>query len=109
MANISESSRPMDARAPGGQYSIQGNLNFDYGLPADSLTVRLYNVGFAGKDGKLGETKSDGNGHYFIGYNPPEGLANIELRVLNTQDKEVPVSRIKYQAQKEETLNLTGG
>ena len=50
---------------PGGTplYTIQGNLVFDYGLPAAGVAVRLYNVGFSGQDGKLGDTRSDDQGN----------------------------------------------
>jgi hypothetical protein len=53
------------------QNSIQGNLVFDYALPAGDLTLRLYDVGFGGEDTWLGETKSDAQGGYSFSYKPP--------------------------------------
>jgi hypothetical protein len=88
------------------QYHIQGSLAFDYGLPAANLTVRLYNTGFAGEYVKLDETKTDGQGYYVLSYDPPAGGANLELRVLDAKNNEVAISSTKYNAQKQETLNL---
>src|SRR5207248_8309168 len=88
-------------------YSIQGSLVFDYGLPAAGITVRLYNVGFARQDVKLGETRSDGQGKYSFSYEPPQGqVPNLQLRVVGSQNNEVTISTTRFNAQKQEVLNL---
>lgn len=87
--------------------SIQGSLIFDYGLPAAGVTVRLYDVGFAGRDAKLGETKGDVLGNYTISYqSPPAGAPNLQLRVLDSASKEITLSVTKSRAQAQEVLNL---
>jgi hypothetical protein len=88
-------------------YGIQGSLVFDYGLPAAGITVRLYNVGFAGQDVKLGETKSDSQGNYSLSYELSQGqVPNLQLRVVDSQNNEVTISTTKFTAQKQEVLNL---
>src|SRR5258708_5268698 len=88
-------------------FTLQGNLVFDNGLPATAITTRLYNVGFAGQDALLGETKSDAHGKYLISYAPPPAPApSLQVRVLNTAGQEVTISKTKFNAQPSETLNL---
>src|SRR6266567_1530091 len=89
------------------QYKVQGNLVFDHGLPAAGITVRLYGVGFAGKDVSLGEAKADGQGVYSIPYNLAAGvLPNVQVRVLDSNNKEVTISNTKFNVQPADTLNL---
>jgi Neuraminidase-like domain/Salmonella virulence plasmid 28.1kDa A protein len=86
---------------------IRGNLVFDYGLPAAHITMRLYNVGFAGQDRMLKETKSDDQGNYSLDYELPKGeMPNLQLRVVDARNKEIPISTVKFNAQKQEILNL---
>jgi hypothetical protein len=90
-------------------YSVQGTLTFDNGLPAAGLTTRIYNIGFAGQDLKLGETKSGLQGDYSISYTfPPTlgALPNVQVRVLDPASKEVTISNTKFNALPQETLNL---
>ena len=90
-----------------GQYTLKGNLVFDYGLPAAGITVRLYSVGFGGKDVMLGAVQSDAQGNYLIAYSlAPGSLPNIQVRVLDPTGKEVTISNTKFNAQPLETLNL---
>ena len=94
---------------PGGAilYAIQGNLVFDYGLPASGITVRLYNVGFAGQDVKLGETSSDDQGHYSLAYELFQGqMPNLQLRIVDTKNNEITLSTTKFNVHKQEVLNL---
>jgi hypothetical protein len=87
---------------------IQGNLVFDNGLPAAGITTRVYDVGFAGRDTKLGETQSDVSGNYAITYqNTAASLPNLQVRVLDFKNNEVTISNTKFNAQALETLNLT--
>jgi hypothetical protein len=106
MAKTSASTRTAAQKPAEPQYNIQGDLVFDYGLPAADLTVRLYNVGFGGKATKLGQGESDNQGHYSISYAPPALGANLEVRAVDAQGKETTLSTVKYNAQAQETLNL---
>jgi peptidoglycan hydrolase-like protein with peptidoglycan-binding domain len=86
---------------------IQGQLTFDYGLPAAGITVRLYSVGFAGQDENIGETTSDDQGCYtFSPAAPPGQILNVQVRVVDSQNHEIPISATKYGAQNDEVLNL---
>jgi ABC toxin-like protein/neuraminidase-like protein/virulence plasmid A protein len=90
-----------------GRYSLQGILVFDNGSAASGVTLRVYSVGFAGKDAKLGETQSDAQGKYFLSYAPPKASSpNLQVRVLDSAGKELTVSNTKFEAQPSETLNL---
>src|ERR1039457_3055050 len=93
--------------AQNAQYSIQGYLVLDTGLPAASISTLLYSIGFAGKDAKLGETRTDAQGNYAISYSVPGGASpSLQVRVLDPAGKEVVVSHTKFNASKSETLNL---
>ena len=92
--------------------SLNGKLTFDTGLPATGITVRLYNIGFAGQDTKLAEVKSDGQGAYAFSYAPgPAGTvavttANLQVRAVGASGNEVTVSGTLYGAGRSESLNL---
>lgn len=90
-------------------YTVQGTLTFDNGLPAAGVTTRIYNIGFASQDLKLGETKSGLQGDYSISYTFPSTLGshpNIQVRVVDPAGKEVTISNTKFNALPQETLNL---
>ena len=90
-----------------GSYKLSGYLVFDHSLPAAGITTRLYNVTFGGKDASLGQTATDANGNYSISYTPPAaGGANLQVRVLDSTGAEVTISTTKFNASKDETLNL---
>ena len=77
---------PPATEPPPTTYSLQGALRFDYGLPASGVTVRLYNVGFAGQDVQLGATTADAQGHYSFSYKvPPQQSPNVQVRVVDCQ------------------------
>jgi hypothetical protein len=95
------------------QYSVQGNLLFDNGLPASTVTVRAYNIGFAGQDTLLGSAASDAQGRYSITFTLAATLTvNLQVRALSASNiagvtgNEVTISLTKFKAQRSETLNL---
>lgn len=94
----------------GTQYQAQGNLVFDNGLPAAALTVRLYNIGFAGQTVQLGQTTSDAQGNYTVPYTPAaatSGLApNLQVRVLDHSGVEITISKTLFDAGPSATMNL---
>lgn len=97
----------IDRIAVNPQFEIHGHLVLDNGLPASGIVTRLYNVGFAGRDQKLGETKTDGEGSYSISYVPPPGgTANIQVRVVDATGREITVSKTKFNAVSSEVLAL---
>ena len=89
-------------------YSLKGNLVFDHGLPAAGIITRLYTIGFAGQDTKIGEFRTDPQGNYAFNYQYPAGQSpSIQVRVLDPQNNEVTISTTKFNAQNQEVLNLT--
>src|SRR5260370_23458264 len=89
------------------KYTIQGTLTFDNGLPATGITTRLSSVVYGGNDVKLQETKSDAQGKYSLSYVYRKGASpSIQIRVVDSTNKEVTISTAKFNAQTSETLNL---
>ena len=92
---------------PGARYTIQGNLVFDNGLPAAGIAVRLYSVGFGGRDILLGQVNANAQGDYAITYTfPQRSPLNLQVRVLDSAKSEVAISTTKFNAQPSETMNL---
>jgi len=87
-------------------HRVEGRILFDHGLPADGITLKLYNRGFGGKDVPLGEVKTDAQGFYALPY-PVNGKAvNLEIRAIDARGKEISLSETKRNASKNEVLNL---
>lgn len=89
-----------------GQYHLEGQIFLDSGLPAQGITLRLYSHGFGGAEALLGESKTDPQGGYVLSYDPGGKAANIEVRCVDTQGKEIALSYTKFNAEKGEVLNL---
>jgi len=87
-------------------HRLEGCIFLDYGLPAGGVAVRVYNRGFGGADMLLGEISSDSQGFYALPYDIGGKAANLEVRVVDAQGKEIPVSATKYNVDKQEVLNL---
>jgi len=89
-----------------GQPRIEGRLFFDHGMPAEKLTIRLYDKKLWGKEKKLAEIETDDKGYYVLPYNTGNKPANLELRAVGADGKEIPLSATKFNARVYETLNL---
>ena len=89
----------------GATSALSGSLIFDHGLPAANITVRAFNVGFAGQTVQIGETKTDAQGSYSLAYKS-NGSLNLQLRVLDPNNQEVSISATKFNAQGSESLDL---
>jgi hypothetical protein len=88
-------------------HTLGGNLVFDHGLLAAGVTVRLYSVGFGGKDTLAGEVQSDATGKYSFNYSHTSTAAqNLQVRAIDPAGKEVTISATKFNATPAETLNL---
>ncbi|HEX5736592.1 MAG TPA: neuraminidase-like domain-containing protein [Blastocatellia bacterium] len=85
---------------------VEGQIFFDHGLPAEGISLRLYNRGFGCAEVRLGETKTDTGGFYSLPYSLRDAPANLEVRAVDAQGKEVSLSATKYKAQKKEVMNL---
>lgn len=88
------------------QSTVSGRLVFDYGLPAVGVTIRLYAKGFAGQDAKLTEVVSGPAGVFVLPYTPPPGSNTLEVRVLNFQKTETPISTLGVEGAAGKVLNL---
>lgn len=92
--------------AEGNHPRVEGRIFFENGLPADGITLRLYNQGFGGAGTMLGEAKTREKGFYILQYDPGGKVANIEIRAVNDQGKEISLSSTKFNAGERELLNL---
>ncbi|MCI0721217.1 MAG: peptidoglycan-binding protein [Acidobacteria bacterium] len=97
-------SRPLPS--DGDTSRVEGRIFFDHGLPAGGVSLRLYNKGFGGAETRLGEIKTDSQGFYAQPYSTGGKPANLEVRVVDAQGKEIPLSATKFNAGKQEKLNL---
>jgi hypothetical protein len=86
----------------------QGHVFFEHGLPANGITLHAYNRGFGGgsADVKLGEVTTDAQGQYTLSYNSGAAAANLELRAVDAQGKEVTLADAHYGAAQQEVVNL---
>jgi peptidoglycan hydrolase-like protein with peptidoglycan-binding domain len=84
---------------------VAGRILLDHGLAALDVTIRAYNRGLGG-DTLLGETKTDELGSYTLPYGAMSGAINLQLRAVDAQGNEVPLTETKYGASPQETLNL---
>lgn len=97
---------------PPASNTLQGTLTFDNGMPAASVTVRLYNIGFGGLAVQVppppgGDVKSDSQGKYAFTYAPPNPTPpNLQVRVLDSTGEELIISATKFNVGQSETLNL---
>jgi Neuraminidase-like domain len=88
------------------QNRVEGHIFLDHGLPAGGVTLRVYNRGYGGTETALGEIKTDAQGGYALSYTPGNMAANIEVRAVDAQGKEISLSNTKFSAEKNEVLNL---
>jgi hypothetical protein len=86
-------------------HHVEGRILFDDATMAGNVTLRLYHRGFGGAEELLAETKSDEHGFYEIAY-VSGGTTNIEVRALDGQGYELPLSATRFAAQQNEMLNL---
>ena len=78
---------------------VEGRLFFDHGLPAADVVVRLYQRSFGpGDPARLdtGEHRTDTRGFYAVPYELNGKMANIEVRVVDAQGKETPLSATNF-------------
>lgn len=97
---------PADVPAPtAADRQVTGRILFDHGLPADGVALRFYNKDF-GSEVRLGETRTDAQGVYAMPYSAGGAAVNLEVRAVDSQGNETPLSETKFNAGKTEALNL---
>lgn len=87
---------------------VEGRIVFDYGAPAEGLTLRLYCLGFGGAEGakRLAETTTGEHGVYNLPYTADNQSANLEVRSADAAGNEVALSGIIKNAGEREVMNL---
>jgi Neuraminidase-like domain/Salmonella virulence plasmid 28.1kDa A protein len=89
------------------EFVVEGQIFFEDGLPAAAITVRLYRQDFGGEVSLLGEKITDDKGYYKVDYSlPNEKSANIEVRTIDRDGKEISLSETKFNADRNQVLNL---
>lgn len=83
-------------------FIVRGQIFFEYGLPAADATVRVYTHGFGGAEMLLCEGKTDNQGFYRVSYNTEGQPTNLELRILDTKDKEISLCDTKFKFEEQE-------
>src|SRR5262245_10544120 len=71
---------------------VEGRIVFEYGLAASTIPMRLYARAFGGSATRLVESKTDEQGYYTLPYNPPAKQVHIEVRAVESNGKEIPLS-----------------
>ncbi|HCT79163.1 MAG TPA: hypothetical protein DGT23_21920, partial [Micromonosporaceae bacterium] len=87
-------------------HQIAGKVYLDHGAPAEGTTIRLYHRGFGDSQRLLGEQVVAADGSYQLDYEPGEQTANLEVRVVGADGREILLGDTLFQASKRETLNL---
>jgi hypothetical protein len=85
---------------------IEGRIAFDRGMPAESLTLRLYRLGFGGAATRLAETTTFDHGVYSLPYEADGRSASLEVRAVDASGREVALSKIIRNPGEREALNL---
>jgi hypothetical protein len=89
------------------EHRVEGRIVFEHGLPAVGINLRIYNHGFGDTLVRLGEVTTDEQGFYSLSYNSDSKAINLEVRVDDRpNEREVSLSTIKRNANKNEVLNL---
>ncbi|MDQ3695663.1 MAG: neuraminidase-like domain-containing protein [Chloroflexota bacterium] len=101
---IAISSARGDAADP--RHSVAGRIMVDRGDPAGAITVKLYRRDFGGAETPLGEMLTDAQGFYSLPYDGAEGSNNLELRFVDKDGQEKPLSATKFGAARHEVMNL---
>jgi peptidoglycan hydrolase-like protein with peptidoglycan-binding domain len=84
----------------------EGRIFFDHGQAAGNIILRFYNRGFGGAETRLGEIKTDGQGFYNLPYDSDGKPVNLEVRAVDGQNKEIPLSEVRFNADRREVLHL---
>ena len=85
---------------------VEGRLLRDDGLPTAGVRLRLYNREFGGVETRLNEVETNSDGLYSLPYDPAGKPANVEVRAVDAQGNEIPLSVTKLNAESREVLNL---
>jgi peptidoglycan hydrolase-like protein with peptidoglycan-binding domain len=88
-----------------GQTRMEGRIVLDSGMPAENLTVRLYQKGLGGQKTRLQEVQTDAQGYYTIPYDDGGKAPNLAIVVVGTDGKEVDFAATKFQAESYERMN----
>src|SRR5262249_21370738 len=89
------------------QNTIVGRLQFDNGSPAAGVRVRVYQIGFGGKDTLLHEGLADARGDFAFNYQVPQDAdPNIQLRAVTVGNDEIVASATRYRAATSETFDV---
>jgi hypothetical protein len=71
---------------------LEGRVVFEHGLPAESLTLRLYRRDFGGSAVKVGQTATVAGGRYAFAYDSGGKALSLEVRAVDGNGNEVPLS-----------------
>jgi hypothetical protein len=88
-----------------GQRAVSGRIYLESGLPVGGLTIRAYRRGFGGTAEPVGSTETAPDGGYRLTFDVP-GEANLELRAVGPNQKEIPLTGVAFRVASGDVLNL---
>src|SRR5262249_10932310 len=98
VADATRLALPNAVAAQSGGHQVEGRILLDNGLPADGMTVRLYDRGFGGHSTRLSEAVTDARGYYLLPYKSNAHAPNLEVRAVDAQGKETSLSETRFNA-----------
>lgn len=87
-------------------YEVAGKVYFDHGAPAAGARIRVYDKGFGEERRLLGEQTVASDGSYRLAYDPADRPANLDLRLVTNDGREITLADTRFQAGRREQLNL---
>lgn len=107
---VDEATQLAIASALGGSKSgpsIQGQIRYQSGRPADRITVGLYKRGFGSDASFVAKTETDAFGFYTLPYRAEDAGISFDVRVMPPNEAPpVPISAIKLRPAQHDILNL---
>jgi len=85
---------------------VEGRVFFDNGLPAQGITLLLYDRGFGGVAALIAKGETDKRGFYALWYKAGDESVNLEIRTVDLDGQEFALSATKFNAAKCEVMNL---
>jgi hypothetical protein len=85
--------KPPTVETPAVQRSMEGRVVYENGLPAEGITLRLYQHVFNGEPVSVNETVTQPFGLYALAFSSTGSAAGLEVRAVNAAGGEEPLTK----------------
>jgi hypothetical protein len=85
--------KPPAVETPAVQRSMEGRVVYENGLPAEGITLRLYQHVFNSEPVSVSETVTQPFGLYALAYSSTGSAAGLEVRAVNAEGGEEPLTK----------------